>query len=53
MSTFLQAATTQASVMMIVTNNEVASWLAQLGERQSAEWKIAGSNPSQTTTQGL
>ena len=27
--------------------------LAQLGERQTAERKVAGSNPSRTNTQGL
>ena len=30
-----------------------AAWLAQLGERWSAEWEFAGSNPSRTNTQGL
>ena len=30
-----------------------ATWLAQLGERRSAEWEVAGSNPSWTNTQGL
>ena len=30
-----------------------ASWLAQLGERRSAEREVAGSNPSRTKTQGL
>ena len=29
------------------------AWLAQLGERQSAERDVAGSNPSRTNTQGL
>ena len=30
-----------------------ASWLAQLGERRSAEREVAGSNPGRTNTQGL
>ena len=30
-----------------------ASWLAQLGERRSAEREVAGSNPGRTKTQGL
>ena len=29
------------------------AWLAQLGERQSAEREVAGSNPGRTNTQGL
>ena len=29
------------------------TWLAQLGERQSAERKVTGSNLGQTNTQGL
>ena len=29
------------------------AWLAQLGEHQSAEWEVAGSNPGQANTQGL
>ena len=28
------------------------AWLAQLGERQSAEWEVVGSNPGWTNTQG-
>ena len=31
----------------------VAAWLAQLGERRSAEREVAGSNPGPTNTQGL
>ena len=30
-----------------------AAWLAQLGERRSAEQEVAGSNPGRTNTQGL
>ena len=30
-----------------------AAWLAQLGERRSAEREVVGSNPGQTNTQGL
>ena len=30
-----------------------AAWLAQLGERRSAEWEVVSSNPRQTNTQGL
>ena len=30
-----------------------AAWFAQLGECQSAEWEVTGSNPGQTNTQGL
>ena len=30
-----------------------ATWLAQLGERWSAEREVAGSNPGRTNTQGL
>ena len=33
--------------------NLITPWLAQLGERQSAEWEVMGSNPGQTNTQGL
>ena len=33
--------------------NLTAPWLAQLGERQSAEREVMGSNPGQTNTQGL
>ena len=29
------------------------AWLAQLGERWSAEQQVAGSNPARTNTQGL
>ena len=31
----------------------VAAWLAQLGERRSAEREVAGSNLGWTNTQGL
>ena len=30
-----------------------ATWLAQLGERRSAEREVTGSNPGRTNTQGL
>ena len=30
-----------------------AAWLAQLGERRSAEPEVAGSKPGRTNTQGL
>ena len=30
-----------------------AAWLAQLGERRSAEREVAGSNPGRTNTQSL
>ena len=30
-----------------------AAWLVQLGERQSAEREVAGSNPGRTNTQSL
>ena len=29
---------------------QTATWLAQLGERRSAEWEVAGSNPGRTNT---
>ena len=29
------------------------AWLAQLGERRSAEREVTGSNPGRTNTQGL
>ena len=29
------------------------AWLAQLGERQSADREVAGSNPGRTNTQGI
>ena len=29
------------------------AWLAQLGERRSAEWEVTGSNLGRTNTQGL
>ena len=29
-----------------------AAWLAQLGERRSAEREVTGSNPGRTNTQG-
>ena len=29
------------------------AWLAQLGERRSAEREVVGSNPGRTNTQGL
>ena len=29
------------------------AWLAQLGERRSAEWEIVDSNPGRTSTQDL
>ena len=32
---------------------QTAALLAQLGERRSAEWEVAGSNPGRTNTQGL
>ena len=32
---------------------ETAAWLAQLGERRSAEREVTGSNPDRTNTQGL
>ena len=34
-------------------NHAVTGWLAQLGERRSAEPEVAGSNPGRTNTQGL
>ena len=33
--------------------NLTATWLSQLGERQSGEWEVVGSNPGHTNTQGL
>jgi len=39
----------QATVFLHVR----AAWLAQLGERRSAEREVAGSNPGRTNTQGL
>ena len=30
-----------------------AAWLAQLGERRSAEWEVVSSNPHRTNTRGL
>ena len=33
--------------------NATAAWLAQLGERRSAEREVASSNPGRTNTQGL
>ena len=30
-----------------------AVWVAQLGERRSAEREVTGSNPGRTNTQGL
>ena len=35
--------------IMILT----AAWLAQLGERRSAEREVVSSNPGRTNTQGL
>ena len=35
--------------MIIIT----AAWLAQLGERRSAELEVTDSNPGRTNTQGL
>ena len=32
---------------------KTAAWLAQLGERRSAEREVAGSNPGRTNTLGL
>ena len=32
---------------------KTATWLAQLGERQSAKREVAGLNPGLTNTQGL
>ena len=32
---------------------ETAAWLAQLGERRSAEREVAGSKPGRTNTQGF
>ena len=34
-------------------SNLTAAWLAQLGERWSAELEVAGSDPSQINIQGL
>ena len=31
----------------------MTEWLAQLGERRSAEREVTGSNPGRTNTQGL
>ena len=33
--------------------NLTTPWLAQLGEHQSGEREVMGSNPGQTNTQGL
>ena len=33
--------------------DQTTTWLAQLGECQSAELEVAGSNPCWTNTQGL
>ena len=33
--------------------DSAAAWLAQLGERRSAERAVTGTNPGLTTTQGL
>ena len=32
---------------------DLTAWLAQLGERRSAEQEVTGSNPGRTNTQGL
>ena len=37
----------------LITSLVTAAWLAQMGERQSAEREVAGSNPGRTNTQGL
>ena len=37
----------------ILDLSKTATWLAQLGEYQSAERGFTGSNPGQTYTQGL
>ena len=34
-------------------NEKLTAWLAQLGERRSAEQEVASSNPGRTKTQGL
>ena len=43
----LRSVTTAAVAVFTV------AWLAQLGECQSAEREVAGSNPGRTNTQGL
>ena len=35
------------------SKSKTAAWLAQLGERRSAEPEVTGSNPGWTNTQGL
>ena len=37
----------------IFMNHAATAWLAQLGERRSAEREVAGSDPCRTNTQGL
>ena len=39
--------------LISVLGIETAAWLAQLGERRSAEREVEGSNPGRTNTQGL
>ena len=44
---------TDLSSGVIITVKLNFNWLAQLGERQSAEQEAADSNPNRTNTQGL
>ena len=41
------------SILISLLGVNTAAWLAQLGERRSAEREVAGSNPGRTNTQGL
>ena len=43
----------KAVVHTLTLTLTTAAWLAQLGERRSAEREVAGSNPGRTNTQGL
>ena len=43
----------QLSLSLKVIRLKQAAWLAQLGERQSAEWEVTGLNPGRTNTQGV
>ena len=40
-------------VELLLSQKLAQCWLAQLGERRSAEREVAGSNPGRASTQGL
>ena len=52
-STLCKSIDSELYLLKLSHKSHFTAWLAQLGERRSAEREVAGSNPGRTNTQGL